>query len=62
MEEPGEQWTVVFALIVTEMASECVCEGWILPLPRPHTSWFRNNLGKDDIALFPRFLHGRGRG
>jgi hypothetical protein len=27
MEEPGEQCTVVFALIVTEHASECVCGG-----------------------------------
>jgi hypothetical protein len=27
MEEPGEQRTVVFALIVTELASECVCGG-----------------------------------
>ncbi len=28
MEEPGEQWTVVFASIVTEAASEyCVCVG-----------------------------------
>ncbi len=26
MEESGEQCTVVFALIVTEPASECVCE------------------------------------
>jgi hypothetical protein len=25
MEEPGEQCTVVFALIATEQASECVC-------------------------------------
>ncbi len=25
MEEPGEQCTVVFALIVTEPATECVC-------------------------------------
>jgi hypothetical protein len=25
MEEPGEQGTVVFALICTEPASECVC-------------------------------------
>jgi hypothetical protein len=27
MEEPGEQVTVVFALIVTEPACECVCGG-----------------------------------
>jgi hypothetical protein len=26
MEESGEQYTVVVALIVTESASECVCE------------------------------------
>jgi hypothetical protein len=25
MEEPGEQYTVVFALIVTEPANECLC-------------------------------------
>ncbi len=36
MEESGEQFTVVFALIVTEPASECVRRGWgaaISPLP-----------------------------
>jgi hypothetical protein len=27
MEEPGEQYTVVFALIVTGLASKCVCVG-----------------------------------
>jgi hypothetical protein len=27
MEEPGEQCTVVFALIVTELAGEYVCRG-----------------------------------
>ncbi len=27
IEEPGEQCTVVFALILTEPASECVCAG-----------------------------------
>jgi hypothetical protein len=27
MEEPGEQCTVVFALIVTEPARRCVCGG-----------------------------------
>ncbi len=27
MEEPGEQCTVVFALIVMEPASKCVCGG-----------------------------------
>ncbi len=39
MEEPGEQRTVVFALIVTEPALECVCVcgggGWLL------NHWFR---------------------
>jgi hypothetical protein len=38
MEEPGEQCTVVFALIVTELASECVsveggCPDATLPSP-----------------------------
>jgi hypothetical protein len=45
MEEPGELCIVVFALIVTEPATECMCEGggdYIL-IPR-----FRNNLCKDD--------------
>ncbi len=69
MEEPGEQCTVVFALIVTEPASECVCRGgggggWGAapppppPPPPPPTRRFRNNLWKDDSALFFRFLHG----
>jgi hypothetical protein len=44
MEELGEQCTVVFALIVTEPASYCVF------------SRFRNNLCKDDSALFSRLL------
>ncbi len=59
MEEPGEQWTVVFALIVTEPASGCVClcvEG--VQRGGPANSRFRNNLYKDDSALFSRFLHG----
>jgi hypothetical protein len=30
MEEPGEQCTVVFAKMVTETASECVCGGGAL--------------------------------
>ncbi len=37
LEESGEQCTVVFALIVTEPASECVRSGWgvtISPLPQ----------------------------
>jgi hypothetical protein len=41
MEEPGNQCTVVFALIVTEPASECVCvwreAGAAKPPPLPHT-------------------------
>ncbi len=41
MEEPGELWTVVFALF----DSHCVF------------SRFRNNLCKDDSALFSRLLH-----
>jgi len=42
MEESGEQCTVVFALIVTELASEYV---------------EKDNLCKDDNALFSRFFH-----
>jgi hypothetical protein len=34
MEEPGEQCTVVFAVIVTEQASECVFGG-NNPVPVP---------------------------
>ncbi len=30
------------------------------PLPPPPTSYFRNNLCKDDSELFSRFLHVRG--
>jgi hypothetical protein len=48
MDESGEQSPVVFAVIVTEPASECV---W---------SRFRDNLCKDDSALFSRYLHGCG--
>ncbi len=61
MEEPEEQDTVVFALIVTEPASECVCGGGGGGLHYTHpptTSHFRNNSCKDDSALFSRFLHG----
>jgi hypothetical protein len=53
MEESGEQGTVVFALIVTEPASESVC---MWPHLNP-SSRFYNNLCKDDTALFSRFLH-----
>ncbi len=63
MEEPGEQYTVVFALIYTGPASECECMvggGGVSPPPSP-TSRIRNNLYKDDIALFSRFLHGRSQ-
>ncbi len=35
MEEPGEQCTIVFALFVTEPASECVWGAAIPPLPPP---------------------------
>jgi hypothetical protein len=37
MEEPGEKCTVVFALIITEPASECVCFGWggMVAIPTP---------------------------
>ncbi len=39
MEEPGEQCTVVFALIGTELASECVCGegGGVVDAPPPPT-------------------------
>jgi hypothetical protein len=57
MEEPGERCTVAFALIVTEQASECVCEGGVLH--PPITSCFHNNSCKDDSGLFSRFLHAR---
>jgi hypothetical protein len=39
MEESGEQCTVVFALIVTELASFCVWRGrrgWLYPPSPPH--------------------------
>jgi hypothetical protein len=55
IEEPVEQWTVVFALIVTKPASQCVW-GDATP-PPPPTSRFCNNLCKSDSALFSRFLH-----
>ncbi len=70
IEEPREQCTVVFALIVTDPASECVClclwtgcregGGATTPPCLPPTSRFRNNLCKDDSALFSRFLHALG--
>jgi hypothetical protein len=47
MEESGEQCNVVFALILTEQAAECVYVCRIL----------RIILCKDDSALFPEFLH-----
>jgi hypothetical protein len=50
MEQPGEQFNV-FALIVMEPPSDCVCMGggrcYFLS-----TNRFRNNLCKDDSALF----------
>jgi hypothetical protein len=49
MEEPGEQCTVVFALIVTELASTCV---GVSSTPPPPPNRFRNSLCKDDSALF----------
>jgi hypothetical protein len=61
-DDSGEQSTVVFALIVTEPASECVCVEWgggvaLSPPPR-HANRFYNSFCKDDSALFSRFLHG----
>jgi hypothetical protein len=49
MEEPGEQCTVVFTLIVTELASEC-CN----PSPPSHYQ-VRNSSCKDDSACSPDF-------
>jgi hypothetical protein len=53
MEEPGEQCTVVFALIVTELASG----GGGAATTSPPTSQFRFHSCKDDSALFSRFLY-----
>jgi hypothetical protein len=59
IEGTREQCTVVFALIVTEQASEFVCGGGSCCTPRlPFTCRFRNILGKADSAWFSRFLHG----
>jgi hypothetical protein len=60
MKEFGKQCTVVFALIATELASECVWRGagGLPQPPPPPTSRFRNNLCKDDSALFSRLLQG----
>ncbi len=52
LETVREQCTVVFALNVTEPASECVCV-----CVCEATSRLRNNLGKDDSALLSRFNH-----
>jgi hypothetical protein len=59
MEEPGEQCTVVFALTVTEPAGR-----WrgVWQQPPPPTSRFRNNLCKDDSAVFLLGIHITGRG
>ena len=46
MEEPGEQCTVVFALIVTDQASECVRGGEFRNNPAP----IQLQLSKDDSA------------
>ncbi len=53
MEESGEQCIVVFAFVVTEPASECVCVA-----TQPTTRSLRNNQCKDDSALLSRFRHG----
>jgi hypothetical protein len=65
MEEHGKQCTVVFAVNFYGTGYwECVWRGWwgggrlLHPPPfLPHCR-FRNNLCKDDSALFSRFLHG----
>ncbi len=71
IEKPEEKCTVVFALIVTELATECVCVcvwDWELlhtplpPPPRHPTSLFRNNFYINDCPLFSRFLHGLDNG
>jgi len=57
MEKPGEQFTVVFALTVTEPVCECVWRGGgvdTLHPTLPPIIRFRN---KDDSELFSRFLH-----
>jgi hypothetical protein len=60
-EEPGEQCTVVFALIVTEPSCECDVGWWRVAIPPlPPTIQFPNNLCKDDSTLFSMFLHGIG--
>jgi hypothetical protein len=61
MEDPGEQCTVVFALIVPGPSSECVCtvyggSGCRCCLPPPPRR-FCNNLCKEDSEVFSRFLH-----
>ncbi len=61
MGKPAEQCTVVFALIAAEPEMNgCVCGGGGCYFsPPPLTSCrIRNNLCKDDSALFSRFLRG----
>ncbi len=59
MEEPEEQCTVVFALVVTEPISVCVSREGVLHLPPTPPAGFVTIYAKrkDDSALFSRFLY-----
>ncbi len=58
MEEPGEQCTVVFALIVTEPASECVC----VEAPHPPLGGSVTIYAKTTVLCSPdSFLGGSNR-
>ncbi len=59
MEETGEQCTVVFALIVMEPASDCLCVWGDFVINTP-TTRVRNNLCKGDSTLFSRCIYGDG--
>jgi hypothetical protein len=49
MEEPGEQCTVVFALIVTEKASECVFGGVTIRF-RFHNNYPKTTVHPDRVS------------
>jgi hypothetical protein len=57
MEESGEQCTVVFAYFVKELVSVGVGVMHPPPTHKHSLSGSRNNLCKDDSALFSRFLY-----